>query len=105
MLQDVYIFITKLYKYRRDVVQIVLYKTKVTSMYRYYKNMCKKSSNKDATADIANCALSWNEIVDNVDDTRKLLNLLQPPDEPSIKNSRHYSDDDDDSFLSARIQE
>ena len=84
-----------------DVTQYknVLSKTKVTGMYRYYKNMCKKSSNKDATADIANCDRSWNEIVDNVDDTRKLLNLLQPPDEPSIKNSRHSDDDDDDSYL------
>ena len=43
--------------------------------------------------------LDWNEIVDNVDDTRKLLNLLQPPDEPPIKNSRHSDDDDDDSYL------
>ena len=73
----------------------MLGKSKVTGMYRYYKNMCKKSSNKDATT--ADIAKSWNEIVDNVDDTRKLLNLLQPPDEPPIKNSRHS--DDDDSYL------
>ena len=51
----IYIYYVTLYIYRRDVEINVPGKLKVTGIYRNYENMCKKSSNKDATADIANC--------------------------------------------------